>query len=228
LTPTIDGTLYNFVNSGLYDGLFVLEDKETRSLWSHMTGEGLYGQHAGYQMPISNLLQMNVRQALTMDSTVQIAISGRPYNNGDRLTGFVWSPDNPDAELMPQFVETLGGEDTRLDRMAMGLGIWSDNFRRYYPMNVIRESGNYLVDEVDGQKLLVFLDPLTSTPTALYWDANNVRVEGRIIFLNNNYRIENGLIHDSNGEVVEVARPQQLYSRWYGFSLTFPDPEIFE
>ena len=124
-----------------------------------MTGEGLYGRHAGHQMPVSNLLQMNVTQALTMDSTVRIAISDRPYNTGVGMIGNSWSPDNADARLMPQFVETLGTEDTRLDRMAMGLGIWSENFRHYYPVSTIRERGNYLIDEVDDQKLLVFLDP---------------------------------------------------------------------
>lgn len=228
MAPTIEGNIYNFVNSGLYDGLFVLEDKETRTLWSHMTGEALHGEHIGLTMPVSNLLQMNVAQALAMDSTVNIAISERPYNNGDSLTGSRWSPDNADAELMSEFVTTLGTEDTRLARMEMGLGIWGDNIRRYYPMAVIRENGNYLVDEVNGKKLLVYIEPLTSTPNALYWEVDEVRIEGRNVFLDDDLIIENGRIINSDDEIIDVQRPQQMFSRWYGFSLTFPNPEIFQ
>ena len=228
LAPNIEGTTYNFVNSGLYDGLFILEDKETKTLWSHMTGEGLYGKHAGLKMPLSNLLQMNVVQALAMDPTIEIAISDRPYTTGGSVNSSRWSPVNADAKLMDQFVVTLGTEDTRLDRMEMGLGIWSDDFRRYYPVSVIRERGKFLTDEIAGQKLLIFLDPLTSTPTALYWHADEIRIEGRDIFLDDGYTIKNGQIYDRNQQAVAVARPQQMFSRWYGFSLSFPDPEIFE
>ena len=78
----IDGKLYNFDNVGLYDGLFVLGDQQTETLWSHMTGEGLYGTHAGYRMPVSNLLQMNVGQALTMDPFMSVAISDHPFRGG--------------------------------------------------------------------------------------------------------------------------------------------------
>jgi len=27
---------------------------------------------------------------------------------------------------------------------------------------------------------------------------------------------------------VEVSKPQQIFTRWYGFSLSFPNPEIIE
>ena len=32
---------------------------------------------------------------------------------------------------------------------------------------------------------------------------------------------------DVEGDAVEVERPLQVYTRWYGFSLTFPEPEIW-
>ncbi|MBL4819515.1 MAG: DUF3179 domain-containing protein [Gammaproteobacteria bacterium] len=228
MVPTIEGKTYNFVNSGLYDGLFVLEDKETRTLWSHMTGEGLYGPHASYKMPVSNLLQMNVAQAMAMDSDMVIAISDRPYKNGTGFTNGRWNPENLDAKLMPAFVETLGDEDERLDRMAMGLGIWTDDTRRYYPTETIRARGKYLVDEIEGRKLLIVLDPLTSTPTALYWNTDEATIEGRDILLDDGFKISNGVLYDSEGELVEVERPQQLFTRWYGFALTFPGSEIIE
>jgi len=207
-----------------------MEDTQTRTLWSHMTGEGLSGEHAGYQLPVSNLLHMSVTQALAMDSTMAIAISERPFNSrrGRRMRASRFSTNSPGAQLRPMFVQTLGEEDTRVDRMDMGLGVWNDNTRKYYSVEVLREKGNYLLDEMAGQKLLVFLDPLTSTPTALYWDTETVSIEGRQIDLSDGYSIKQGQIYNSEGELVEVTKPQQIFTRWYGFSLSFPNPEIIE
>ena len=226
----IEGKSYRFVVSGLYDGLFVMEDTQTRTLWSHMTGEGLSGEHAGYQMPVSNLLHMSVAQALAMDSAMKIAISERPFNSrrGRRMRASRFSADRPGEQLRPMFVQTLGEEDTRVERMDMGLGVWNDNTQKYYSVKVLREKGNYLLDEMAGQKLLVFLDPLTSTPTALYWYTETVSIEGRKINLSDGYSIQTGQIFDSEGELVKVEKPQQMFTRWYGFSLSFPDPEIIE
>jgi hypothetical protein len=229
LAPTIEENVYNFVNSGLYDGLFVLEDKETKTLWSHMTGEALYGEHAGLQMPVSNLLQIDVEQALTFDPTMRIAISERPYNDGEGSMAARWSPDRDGVQLMSEFIKTLGDEDTRLDRMEMGLGIWSDDgMRRYYPISAIRAKGRYLLDQIEGRDLLVFLDPLTSTPTAIYWDTDDFSINGREINLSDGFKIRNGQLFDSADKAVAAEMPKQMYSRWYGFALTFPGPEIVQ
>ena len=111
----IDGKLYNFDNVGLYDGLFVLGDRQTETLWSHMTGEGLYGTHAGYRMSVSNLLQMNVGQALTMDPTMSVAISDHPFRGGmgASLTAR-YVPNDPDTELIRWVVCILGDAVTGL------------------------------------------------------------------------------------------------------------------
>ncbi|SVE34772.1 uncharacterized protein METZ01_LOCUS487626, partial [marine metagenome] len=96
MVPTIEGQTYNFINSGLYDGLFVLQDTETETLWNHMTGEAVYGLHAGLNMPISNLLHMNVKKALATDQDMGIAISDRRYNLAGNTAGVggTYSPDN--------------------------------------------------------------------------------------------------------------------------------------
>ena len=37
--------------------------------------------------------------------------------------------------------------------MDLGLGIWTDTTRRYYPVERIREHGEALIDEIDGRQL---------------------------------------------------------------------------
>ena len=229
LAPTIEGNVCNYVNSDLYDDLFVLEDKETKTLCSHMTGEALYGKHAGLQMPVSNLLQINAEQALALDPTMKIAISERPYNEGERSMAARWSPDRDGVQLMPELVETLADEDIHLNRMAIGLGIQSDDgMRRCYPVSAIRTKGRDLTDQVEGKQLLVFLGPFTSTPTAIYWDTDEFSISRGEINLSNGFKISNGQLFDSTDVPVAAQMPKHMYSRWQGFALTFPGPETVQ
>ncbi len=218
--------MHHFENVGLYDGLFVMQDVESKTLWNHITGEALYGPHVGRALgTVGNMLQMSVEQAMGMDPAVHVAISGRPYS-ASRRSGGGYAPDNPNARLMPIFIETLGTEDARLPRMAMGLGIVTEATVRFYPMDLIEERGA-LIDEVDGRGVLVFIDPTTFTPAALFVDTSSAALEDREIHLDTGRVVRRGLLYDANGTRVGAERPQQLFSRWYGFSLTFPGPEIF-
>jgi hypothetical protein len=39
--------------------------------------------------------------------------------------------------------------------------------------------------------------------------------------------VRNGVVKDARGQRVPVERPLQLFTRWYGFALTFPGTGIF-
>ena len=230
--------MHHFENVGLYDGLFVMQDIESKTLWNHMTGEALYGPHVSRALgPLGNLLQLTVEQALVIDEGTEVAISGRPYSVAGQQFGDAgpalgarmverYAPDNPDASLSLMFTRTLGTEDTRLPRMTMGLGIVIDETGRFYPIERIEERGA-LIDDVAGRRVLVFVDPTTFTPAALFVDAASATLEGREIHLDTGGVVRRGVVYDPGGARVDVQRPQQLFSRWYGFALTFPESEIF-
>lgn len=118
---------------------------------------------------------MRVDQALVMDPAMLVAISCRPYSAAGGGQD-QWAPDNQNVRLMPMFTETLGTEDARLPRMAMGLGIVTDATVRFYPMEQIEARGA-LIDDVDGRTVVVFVDPVTFTPAALYVDASSATLE---------------------------------------------------
>ncbi len=40
-------------------------------------------------------------------------------------------------------------------------------------------------------------------------------------------RIEGGVRLNADGERVQVDRPLQVFTRWYGFSLTFPETRVY-
>ncbi len=235
--------MHHFDNVGLYDALFVMQDQETKTLWNHITGEALYGPLVGRTLgPMGNFLQMSVEQALIREPMMSVAISdsqyfvnGQPFGRDGPIAGGRGrgargggppALDDPTARLSIAFSDTLGTEDTRLERMEMGLGVVTEETVRFYPMDVIRERGA-LVDTVDGRNVLVFIDQSTFTPAALFVDASSATLEDQEIHLDTGGVVRMGALFDAAGDQVDAVRPQQLFSRWYGFALTFPGPQIF-
>ena len=49
-----------------------------------------------------------------------------------------------------------------------------------------------------------------------------------VVRLSNGHYIEGGVTYGSDGSRVEIERPLQVFTRWYGFSLTFPDTQVYE
>lgn len=237
MVPDVDGKLHHFTNVGLYDGLFVMQDAETKTLWNHILGEALYGPLVGHSLgPVGNLLQMNVKQALAMDPKMQIAISDRIYFAGGRQFGSAGGPPNggtrqhgpdPSAEMGGRFVGTLGKEDQRRPRMELGLGVWTSATHRYYPMERIREHGGAFIAQLDGRKGLIFVNSDTNTPAALFVNASTAKMQDGEVRLDNGAVVRDGALFDRGGKRLAMERPQQVFSRWYGFALTFPGCEIF-
>jgi len=47
LTPQIGEQVHHFSAGGLYNGLVLLIDDETRTYWDHITGEAVHGPLSG-------------------------------------------------------------------------------------------------------------------------------------------------------------------------------------
>lgn len=220
--------MLHFDNVGLYDGLFVMQDRESKTLWNHISGEAMFGPHVGRTLgPVGNLLQMTVEEVLEFDPSAQVAISDRPYTRSGGRSGTPGQGNlGADAELMPMFIETLGEEDPRRPRMDMGLGIWTATTRRYYPMEEIREQGA-IIDTLDGRDVLVYIESRSATPTAIFIDAESATVEDNEILLDSGAVVRSGVLLDAAGNRLDAERPQQIFTRWYGYSLTFPGAEVF-
>jgi hypothetical protein len=218
--------MHHFDNVGLYNALFVMQDRESKTLWNHISGEALYGPYVGMTLgPVGNLRQMNVEEALAFDPETEVAISDRPFTGRSGTPGLGSLSDN--AELMDMFIETVGEEDTRRPRMDMGLGIWTPDSRIYYPMEEIRARDNAFIDRLDGRDVLVYIDPASFTPTALFVDANSAEFAGKDILLDTGGTVRSGALYDADGNRQEGDLPQQIFTRWYGYVLTFPDAEVF-
>lgn len=218
-----------FSEKGLYDGLFLLSDERTGTYWNHLTGEALYGPRAGERLEQENVLHTTVTQVLAEDPGTLVAISDHPRavqrsERGGTLSGML----SRIRDLPGMFTGTIRNEDARRETMEVGIGIWSDSGARYYSMEVIEASDRALFDTFAGRRVLLYFDPAARALMAQFTEAESARWEGDVLHLSNGERIEDGVRFAEDGSRAEVERPLQVFTRWYGFSLTFPETEVYQ
>ncbi len=206
----------------------LMGDHQTGSYWDHVTGECLYGPLKGRRLELAPLRHMQVDQALAQYPDARIARSRLPLPFGLAVGLMkILVRLSRGRFLPPRFVGSMGAEDPRRPRLEMGLGVWTDRISRYYPLDVLKERGGVLLDVLDNRKLLIYLDPISGTPTPLFADVQDARWEGNDLCLDDGAIIRDGRLSDPAGDELPTERPLHLFARWYGFSLTFPKCEIY-
>lgn len=219
--------MHHFASRGLYNGLFLMGDRESGSYWDHITGQCVHGPLKGYQLEISSLLHMNVALALESYRNAEIAISKPPFYG--KVFGRIseWTRKSRKGFVPPGFRGTMTHADERLPFMSMGLGVWTNHTRRFYPNEVIKTKERFLIDEVDKRRILIFIDPTTATPMAFYTEAKSASWKDQELYLDTHEIVRGGLCYTSERVAIPIERPMQLFTRWYGFSYTFPACEIY-
>ncbi len=226
MAPEIDGVTHTFAEHGLYDGLFLMRDEETGTFWDHLTGEAVYGPQVGAVLEIANLLHSRADQVLANDPGALIALSDRAMRTDEDM-----EPRSLLARvggrLSRMFRTTVKEEDDRLPTMDIGLGIWDGEEARYYSYERVVAEGKAVLDAFQGRRLLVFLDPSSYVLSSFLVDAESLRWDDDVLRLSNDQYVEGSILYDPDGTRAEAARPLQIFTRWYGFALTFPEAEIY-
>lgn len=222
MTPVIDGKVHHFEELGLYDGLVLLGDKETKSYWHHITGESLYGPLAGKKIPVQNIFHTTVEQALENYPDIHVAISDARMRENVSVLGRLR------RGLGRMFRNTMGMPDTRRDDMDIGLGIWAEDKAKYYPYDEVRASGNVIFDTFEGRRMIVFYAPDALALLAIHTDATSATWEGDELHLNTGQVVRSGILYEPDGSRSETDRPMQVFTRWYGFYLTWAETEVYE
>lgn len=73
----------------------------------------------------------------------------------------------------------------------------------------------------------VYLDLSAYALAAAYVDADGITWEEKVLRFSDGSYIEGGVFHDPSGERAQIEPPHQVFTRWYGFALTFPETEIW-
>ncbi len=192
----IDGQLHHFAGGGLYNGMVLLKDHESGTYWDHMTGEGLHGPLVGHQLEVW----------LTENTTVKAALQDYPdillHQSSDLATELYWRKDH-NAER--------DSYNIMQEKSALP-GFFRDTMIEVDPRlpELTQGLGLFENDQArfysfDAIPLAGLTDEWQGQPVQIQWGTSKLPYA----------------IHPITGE-----RPMQLLTRWYGFSLTFPDVEL--
>lgn len=227
LNPEVNGTMLHFEVKGVYNGMVLMMDKETGSYWDHITGVCIHGIHKGYQLEV-----LHSHLVLTAAELVQHypnSVYGLPKLNFlQRWFGsqqYHIATVKKGGFLPPFFRKSMQKNDDRLPEMEMGLGVWEGKKKaKFYPTNLLKKQGGFLIDSFNNQQLLVYISPTSGTPNALYIPNDlTVEMQKDRLTLSNGYFILSGKLFAHPQEELTIDQPGQMFSRWYGFIATFPN-----
>ncbi len=226
MAPSIDGVTHTFVEHGLYDGLFLMRDEESGTFWDHLTGEAVYGPLVGTKLVVANLLHSRAGSVLANNPDALIALSDRNLRTDEdmELPSLL---SRVGGRLSRMFRSTVDEEDARRPTMDIGMGIWQGEKARYYPYERIIDEDKAVIDTFLGMRALVFLDPGSRALSSFYVEADSVWWDDEVLRLSNGQYVEESTLYDSDGRRADAVRPLQVFTRWYGFALTFPKTEIY-
>lgn len=231
--PVVDGRVLHFGFQGIWQGTAVLYDRETGSLWLHLTGECFKGPLKG-----TFLKPIPCRHV--------------PWE--------AWKRDHPDTEIMAPiqrhvfdyleftsarkgmdffpgpFFPTIKRRDVRLEASALVYGIVADGVARCYPFRTLLRSALPFAinDMVGGVPVVVAFDRQTQSAIG-----HGRRLDGRTLefVLDDRGRLRDeltGAVFDIDGVGVEgpfegrrLPRLHALQAEWYGWYAAYQDTEIW-
>ena len=165
LTPRIDGNIHHFSAGGLYNGLVLLIDDESRTYWDHISGRAVHGRLAGSQLEIWGIGMSSVQAALQDDPELLLHKSQQSFTG--RIMSFAAKHNMLREKLPPGFRRTMGQADDRLREMEMGLGLIGSDVRKFYPLSAIRSG---IEDEIDGKRVKITISAIDGIPSAVFDD----------------------------------------------------------
>lgn len=227
--PTVDGTTYTFDVAGLYEGLFVMSDRQTGSIWTHYDGTVLQGPLAGTgtRLEIRPLIHTYWSDWLQQYPDSLVA---------DRVPEFIdtYRTVQPGrGGLSELFRQTLSSVDERLAENELVIGVDNDGAAVAYVLADLVAGPTVIQDTLGGLDIVVFADG--STDFGLAYSA---MVGGEPL----DFEVVDGEYVDATGSVwnqagmavsgpLDGAQLQYVTSfvtEWYGWAAYHPGTEIGE
>ena len=219
---------YTFEVAGLYNGLFVMADRATGSIWTHYDGTVLIGPLAGRDI------------ALTIQPMIHVTWEQWLGDHPDTLV-LDWYEEYADnyrenvtigrGGLSRGFESTILNFDERLpeNELVLGAGI-GDDFSAYPLYDT--DGLTTINDSLDGQPIVVFLDPGQSFGLAY---SAVVFGETRTFSVNDGEIVDDsGTTWDLEGnatsgpaEGASLTYVTSFITEWYGWAAYHPETSIY-
>ena len=227
VVPIVNDRHLHFRVTGVYNSMSIMSDYETGSYWENATGECIEGLLKGTYLETRPAQYLKVSQVLEVNPDALVAT--RKFSLADRFSDATGNQRmlGPVGFIPPPFRMSMTKADERLPELDLGLGVWIGKLARYYSMKTIREHSNVIVDTLGDEQLIVYIDPVSSTPAAHLSKSAIKGWEGDALMLESGERILHGHFLDTNGKKRPIARPSQQFARWYSFSYLHPKCDIY-
>ena len=204
-----------------------MSDDETGSVWEHVTGECTQGSLQGAQLQTRSAQYLTAAQLLESVPDARFALSKASWRS--RLLDFLLLRGMlaPSGYMPGMFRLSMTRRDNRLPELELGLGIWIGGQARFYSMKTLKDQQSALVDTLNQQQIVVYIDPVSGAPGAHRTTAQIQGWDRDTLVLDSGERIRDGYMLNEASERHPIDRPNEQFTRWYGFSYMFPACEIF-
>jgi hypothetical protein len=153
--PLIGDTTYTFESTGLYNGLSVMVDDQTSSIWAQWDGSVLTGPLAGQGLVLGQQPLLQTRwaewRAEHPDTLVPVWETGYEDRYLDLPPGL--------AGMADAFRDTLLNEDDSLAEGELVLGVRVGAAYRAYVLADFPAGPSTVAGELGGEPIVVFVDP---------------------------------------------------------------------
>ena len=173
LTPLVADTVHWFGVCGVANGLAVMTDEETWSLWDHISGEAFEGPSKGHTLAVWPVGLTTTRAALDTDPDV-VVLRPRYRSVFRRFARRVpWYRINGRRFFPPSFRRSMSQPiDPRLPPFTQGLGVLSADDSKFYPMDTVPRGGA-IDDRWRGRPLRVERAAADGVPFARWHDGTD-------------------------------------------------------
>jgi hypothetical protein len=224
----VNGTRYTFDVYGLYNGLFVMADRQTGSVWTHFDGTILTG-------PLSN-------QAVRLEIQPVIHTTWGEWRAAYPTTTVLdWYPEFESryreiqpgrGGLGPEFLASILNWDDRLPENELVLGVNLGTEYRAYVLSDFGGGLQVVEDELGGVPIVVFLEPASAFGLAFQPGLEGVKlsltvVDGEILD-------QDGGIWDRSGRGIsgpwhgsQLPYVTSFVTEWYGWAAYHPETSIY-
>ncbi len=227
--PTVDGTTYTFDVAGLYEGLFVMSDRQTGSIWTHYDGTVLQGPLAdtGTRLEIQPLIHTYWSDWLEQYPDSLVA---------DRIPEFIdtYRTVQPGrGGISELFRQTLSSVDQRLAENELVVGVDNNGAAIAYVLANLVAGPTVIQDTLGGLDIVVFADGSTDFGLAYSAMVGGETLDFDVV--DGEYVDGTGSVWNQAGMAVSgpLAGAQLQYvtsfvTEWYGWAAYHPGTEIGE
>ena len=230
--PVLHEKLLTFEFYGLYEAVLVMFDRETETVWTHLSGEGLTGKHAGKRLefiPSLNTTWGEWKKLHPATTTLSFDTPQRQYYQRQVVSGSI-------RNLSPEFTNTLSQPVTRLPKNTLLVATLIGGKARGYLYDDLRAGA---VIEETYKEIPVSVWNLPNNQGAAAFDR---RLDGAthafaLVEVDGEWRFRDaatGSTWTIQGECIagklrgkQLTRLVSSQSEWYGWAAYFPSTTIY-